>query len=130
VAALGHVGTTVGDGVADEVGLFMKVLAHCFPCIDFVSSTYRVVARVDAEVGGESDGTAEEEQCVEQVNDNHQQWVEAEVLFHRRRDKVKEGEEGEDREEDQVVDDGRVSTIGLGDHVSSEGHDEKGPHKL
>lgn len=82
------------------------------------------------EVGGESDGGTEEEEGVDQVNDDHQERVEAQILLQRRRDEVEEGQEGEDRDEDQVVDDGRVAAVRLGDHVSGEGHDEEGPHEL
>lgn len=82
------------------------MLVHCSFIAFFRDvATYVVVARVDVEVGREGHGGAEEEDGVEEVNHNHQQRVQAEILLQCRGDEVEEGEEGEDRQEDQVVDD-------------------------
>jgi len=66
---------------------------------------YVVAARVDVEEGGESNGAAKPQDHVDGINEDHQQRVEAEAFLDCRRNEVEEGEEGERRQEDHVVDD-------------------------
>lgn len=92
--------------------------------------TYRVAARVDVKSGGHGNGTAEVEDGIEHIKDDHQQGVALEGLLDGGRDEVEEREHGEDGHEHVVVDERRVAGVGSGDHVTDEGHDQKSPEEL
>jgi len=67
-------------------------------------SVVRVAAAVDTELSCHCDSSAEEEEGVEDVKGDHQQWVKLKVLLERRRDQVKERQHSEDCDEHVVVD--------------------------
>ena len=124
--ALGHIVGAVGDFVALEVRLGGSVLGVM---ID-ESGTYLVVARVTLELCGEGDRGAEEEDGVQGVQNDHDDWVAGPVDVEGCRDGIEQREHGEDRAEHRVVHCRWVAGEGIGDHVSDQGHDEERPEEL
>lgn len=110
MAALSPVGGAVGDEVAERVGI--------------------VTAGVDSQVRSSGDGTAEEEEGVEEVEDDHDQRVEGELFLEGCRYEVDQAEHPKDAHEHIVVDDRGVAAGRVGDHVANEGHDEESPEEL
>lgn len=108
-AALGAVAGAgaVGDAVGGSVGA--------------------VAAAVGVEVGSQGDTAAEEEDGVENIEGDHDDGVNGEGFLDGGRDEVEEREEGEDGDEDLVVNHGRVAGGGLCNHVADEGEDEESP---
>jgi len=74
--------------------------------------------------------SAEEEDGVQQVQNDHDDRVEGPVQVKRGWDQVKEREYREDRHEHRVVDRAWVTGEGLGDHVTNESHDKDAEHEL
>lgn len=93
-------------------------------------STYVVAARVALQLGSQCDSSAEEENGVEHVHHDHDNWVQRPVGVERGRDQVEEGQHGKRRRVHGVVDGAGVACESLGDHVTDEGHDEKSPQEL
>lgn len=76
---------------------------------------------------GECDGSAEEENAVQRIDDDHDDRVAGPVDVERGRDQVDQREHSEHRYIDGVVHGRRVPGEGFGDHVTDEGHNEQSP---
>lgn len=87
-----------------------------------------VATRVSAQLSREGDTAAEEEEDVEAVEDDIDDWMDGQAVFERGRDKVKQGEHGEDADKEGEIYDG----VGAADsdHVAGDSHDEQGPEEL
>ena len=89
-----------------------------------------VVARVALQPGSERDSSGEEEDAVQGVDDDHDEWVDGPVDIERGRDQVEQREHREYRCVDGVVYGRWVAGEGLSDHITDEGHDEQGEYEL
>lgn len=82
-----------------------------------------------AQVGSEGDAADEEQKRVERVQSKHGDWN-GESVHDGSSDQVDERQHGEDGDEHDVVDDGRVAGEGIVDDVSSQREDEEGHEEL
>jgi len=87
-------------------------------CVAFVA------AAVHAEVRRKRNSAAEEEDGVEYVDEEHDHRVESEVFLDGGREQVEERKHREGRDEHGVVDDGWISSVGFGNHVTDKRHDQ------
>lgn len=71
--------------------------------------------------------SAEPEKSQEQIKTKHEHWVELKAVIEGGGDEVEEGEHGDDGEEHGVVDNWRIASERIVNHVSDERHDEKCP---
>lgn len=92
--------------------------------------SYVVAAAMHVQFGGQCDGTAEEEQGVEEVEDCRKEGVAWGALGPCGEEEVEEGQHAEDCDKHGVVDDGGVAVKGVGDNVAHEGHYEESPKEL
>lgn len=91
--------------------------------------TYIVTAAVYAELSSHCYGATEEEKSVEDVEsewDNGASQNSSNGTGY----EEKEREHGEDCDKHVVVNDGRIASVGIGDDVTDQRHDEKSPEKL
>jgi len=110
VAALALVGGAVGNRVGIDVML--------------------VAAAMNMQSCGHSNAAAKEEDGIEDIEDQRNQWVECERVLDGRRDEVEQRKHRKGRDEHAVIDDVGIAGICGRDHVADEGHDEKGPDEL
>lgn len=89
-----------------------------------------VGAGVGFQLRSQRNSAAEEEDGVQRVQDDHDDRVDGPVQVPRGREQVKESEHRKRRHKHRVVDRGRITREGPGDHVTDEGHDEESPHEL
>ena len=82
------------------------------------------------QVGSKCDSANKEKDHIKDVEPKWQQRNRAEILIDRNGDEKYQAEHGEDRYEHAVVDDGRISSGRIMDHVSHKRHYEQCPEKL
>ena len=83
-----------------------------------------------AQLRRQGDRTAEPEEGIQHVERDGKDGVDGERVADRGGDQVEEREHGEDGAKHDVVDDGGVAGVGVGDHVAGEGHDEESHEEL
>ena len=81
-------------------------------------------------LGGKRDGSAEEEERVESVENDRDHWMAHEAIIECHQNEVDEGQHRKHRHEDAVVDDRWVARDGASDDVTDERQDEEGPDEL
>ena len=89
-----------------------------------------VVAAVHLEVGCKRDTTNEEENGIECIRCQHEEWRDGKSLIDRSRDEVEERQHSEDGNKHDIVDNRGVVASCIGDHVSNKCHYEEGPEEL
>lgn len=131
-AALVAVVAAVRDAVALRVVLFSNHQHSRSLCTasDPVCATHAVAAAMHAQLGRQRDRTAEPEDGVEHVERDGEDGVDGEGVADPGGDQVEEREHGEDGAEHDVVDDGGVAGVGVGNHIAGEGHNEEGHEEL
>lgn len=82
------------------------------------------------EVGCQSYGTAEEEDGVQDVENKRNDRVASQSLVEGDGDEVEQAQHREHGHKHGVVDDGRVARVGIGNHITDQGHNEEGPDEL
>lgn len=69
----------------------MGVVSRCYNVMHVhACDTYIIAAAVNTKECRERDGSTEEKQCVQEVKDDHEEWVESKVWFDRGRDEIEE----------------------------------------
>lgn len=92
--------------------------------------TYVVAAGMSTQLGGRSDGSAEEEENVQRVKEKWEKSVALEGVAPGGWDQVEQGQHGEGSHKDVVVDERRVAGKGHGNDVTNEGHGDEGEEEL
>ena len=83
-----------------------------------------------AKSGGHDDACDQEQESVDDVKCEHDDWVDGPGLLDAGRDEVEQREHRKDGHKDGEIDGGRVACESLGDHVTGEGQDEQRPQEL
>lgn len=83
-----------------------------------------------AKVGSQSNTTAEEEDGVEDVEDDHNQRVDGNGFDKGCGNEIEQGQHAEDGNEHLIVNHGRVAVGSLRNNVADECHDEESPEEL
>ena len=89
-----------------------------------------VMAAVDVEVSCECDTTDEEEDGVECIRCEHEEWRDGEGLVDCSHNEVEQRQHSEDGDKHDIVDYRGITASRVGDHVSNECHYEEGPEEL
>lgn len=79
---------------------------------------------------GHCDSSAEEEERVEDIKTDQDQWVAGKILLEGCRDQVNERQHSKNRHKHVVVDDRWVAGVRRSDHISDKRHDEQSPEEL
>lgn len=77
-----------------------------------------------------SDAASQEEQHIQCINSQREDWTECKRFVDRRADEVNQREGREHGDKHDVVDYGRVSRVRIVNHISNEGDNEESPKKL
>jgi hypothetical protein len=127
-ASSGAIVSAVGQVVSQSVCLGMKSVEERFARSR--GETYVIAARVHMELGGHGDSGAKQEDDVEQVDDNGEDWVTRERLVEGDQDEVEQRQHGEGRYEHIVVDERGVACKGHGNDIADERHDDDHEQEL
>ena len=88
------------------------------------------MAAVHVKIGCKCDTTNEEEEGVESIRCEHEEWRDGKGLVDCSQDEVEKRQHSEDGHKHDIVDYGGITANRVGDHVSNKCHYEEGPEEL
>ena len=96
----------------------------------FAPRAYTVVTAMHLEIARKRDTSNKEEQGVECIRCDHEEGRNGEGLADCPGYEVEQRQHSEDGNKHDVVDDGWIAAVGIGNHVSYKCHYEQGPEEL